>query len=206
MALDGAQCTGSRPLNIPDWDVDFYASGGQKWLLGPKRTGLFYIKDDHLDLVRPTTVGAYSESRYNILTNDLAWSLDAMRYEYATQNESLFAGLGKSISFLSELGFDKIKIHNEKLAERLYQGIAEIQGAYLISPKQKEFRTSIISFGLHTMDHRDLASNLMKQGFRLRVVFEAGLEAVRASVHLYNSTEEIDALIEAVKNLSLIKK
>ncbi|MCK5820353.1 MAG: aminotransferase class V-fold PLP-dependent enzyme [Bacteroidales bacterium] len=202
VAIDGAQCTGSRALDIADWDVDFYASGGQKWLLGPKRTGLLYLKEEHLDLIRPTTVGAYSEQGYDVFKNEIAWASDATRYEYATQNDSLFSGLKKSISFLSELGFDNIRSHNEELAEKLYQGLSENEDVYLISPEQREFRTSIISFGLSSMNYLDLAKKLGIAGFRVRVVFEAGLQAVRVSIHIYNSDEEIDALIEAVNYLS----
>lgn len=202
VALDGAQCTGSRQLHLKSWDVDFYASGGQKWLLGPKRTGLFYIKEDNLDLIQPTTVGAYSEKSYNILTNEIQWVPDASRYEYATQNDSLFYGLKKSISFLSELGFDEIQKHNESLAEKLYLALSEINDVYLISPSQKEYRTSIISFGLKSMNYEELAKVLGSRRFRVRVVFEAGLQAVRISIHVYNSEEDINALIDVVNEIS----
>lgn len=202
VAFDGAQATGSRVLRMTDWDVDFYTSGGQKWLLGPKRTGLFYLKEEHLDLVRPTTVGAYSEHAYDIMNNEISWALDATRYEYATQNESLFFGLKNSVNFLSELAYDEIRDHNEKLAEKLYYSLSEIKNVYLISPDQEEFRTSIISFGLKSMDYRDLAKKLSSAGFRVRVVFEAGLQAVRVSIHVYNSEDEIDALIAKVKALA----
>lgn len=203
VALDGAQATGGRVLRMTDWDVDFYTSGGQKWLLGPKRTGLFYLKEEHLDLVRPTTVGAYSERSYDIINNEIAWAVDATRYEYATQNESLFFGLKNSVNFLSELGYDEIRNHNEKLAEKLYHSLSEIKDVYLISPDQEGFRTSIISFGLKSMDYRDLAKKLGSAGFRVRLVFEAGLQAVRVSIHIYNSEDEIDALIAEVNALAV---
>jgi len=202
VAIDGAQCTGSRALRMSDWNVDFYASGGQKWLLGPRRTGLFYLKEEHLDLVKPKTVGAYSEKSYDILNNEISWVDDASRYEYATQNGSLFLGLKNSINFLSELGFDEIRDHNEKLAEKLYQSLSEIKDVYIISPKQSEYRTAIISFGLKSMDYRYLSKALSRSRFRVRQVFEAGLQAVRVSIHIYNSEDEIEALLKEVRTLA----
>ncbi|MEA1877299.1 MAG: aminotransferase class V-fold PLP-dependent enzyme, partial [Bacteroidota bacterium] len=92
---------------------------------------------------------------------------------------------------------------NEKLAEKLYHGLSEIKDVYLISPDQERFRTSIISFGLKSMDYMDLAKKLGSAGFRVRVVFEAGLQAVRVSIHIYNSEDEIDALIAEVNALAV---
>jgi len=86
VALDGAQTTGTRQLQLKDLDVDFYTTGGQKWLLGPKRTGFLYVKPDQLEKLQPTTVGAYSESSYDINKTEISWSKGAGRFEYAPES------------------------------------------------------------------------------------------------------------------------
>ena len=202
VALDGAQITGTRQLHLKDMDVDFYTTGGQKWLLGPKRTGFLYVKPEKLDMLQPTTVGAYSEKTYDIKKGEIAWSPGAGRFEYATQNESLYHGLAKSFEFLNKLGFDKIQSHNESLSEHLYENLKSIDESYTISPKEKVYRTSMISIGLRTVKYQDLASELFSRSFRVRVVFEGGVEGVRISSHIYNSMDEIDALLEALKEIS----
>lgn len=202
VALDGAQATGTRPLNLLDWKVDFYTSGGQKWLLGPKRTGLLFINPKSLHMIRPTTVGAYSEEMYDISKTSLAWAAGAGRFEYATQNDSNFFGLRKSVEFLLQLGLQQIQDHNESLAEQFMDGLKLIPNATVFSPGEKAYRTSIISFGLKHMDFKDLASELSRLSFRVRVVTEAGLGAVRVAIHLYNSSQEIEDLIQAVDTLS----
>lgn len=202
VALDGAQTTGTRQLHLKDMDVDFYTTGGQKWLLGPKRTGFLYVKPDKLDMLQPTTIGAYSESGYDIKKGTIDWSIGAGRFEYATQNESLYHGLAKSIDFLNKLGFDKIQEHNEALSEHLYENLKSIRGSYSISPKEEIYRTSMISLGLKSVNFKDLANQLSSRSFRVRVVFEGGVEGVRVSSHIYNSIDEIDALLDALKEIS----
>ena len=202
VALDGAQSTGNSIIELLDLDVDFYTSGGQKWLLGPKRTGFLYVKPTLLDFVRPTTVGAYSEASYSIKDLSITWAHDATRYEYATQNDSLFFGLGKSIGFLSNLGWDNIVKHDRLLAERFYEGLKAIHGVKVISPNEYKYRTPIISFSVDGMCYKNLANELGRRGFRVRMVHEAGLEAVRASFHVYNNESEIDAMLEAIADIS----
>ena len=202
VALDGAQSTGNSIIELQDLDVDFYTSGGQKWLLGPKRTAFLYVKPSLLDLVRPTTVGAYSEASYSIKDLSITWAHDATRYEYATQNDSLFFGLGKSIGFLSNLGWDNIVKHDRLLAERFYEGLKAIHGVKVISPNEYKYRTPIISFSIDGLNFKNVANELVRRGFRVRMVHEAGLEAVRASFHVYNNESEIDAMLEAIVDIS----
>ncbi len=201
VALDGAQSTGNRVLNLLDLDVDFYTSGGQKWLLGPKRTGFLYVKRDSLEKILPTTVGAYSAAEYDIQKSNIKWSFGAERFEYATQNESLFYALGKSIRFLNTLGVEEIQKHNESLVQKLYEKLLTVNGAFVISPLESQYRSSMLSFGLKGLKYSDLASQLSSKGFRVRMVSEAGLEAVRVSCHVYNSKEEIEELVSAIKEI-----
>ena len=202
VALDGAQATGTKQLQLKDMNVDFYSTGGQKWLLGPKRTGFLYLKPDSLEMIRPTTVGAYSECEYNIKEQKIRWSLGAERFEYATQNESLFHGLAKSFEFLNALGFDEIQKHNEFLSEYLYESVQSINGSYIISPKEKQYRTAMISIGLKSINFQDLAKRLSSMGIRVRVAFEGGVEGIRVSSHVYNSKDDIDALLDALKQIN----
>ncbi len=200
-AVDGAQAAGALPMDLADSAVDFYTFSGHKWMLGPKRTGALYVRKDLLDTLAPSTVGAYSDDSYDIGKGELRLQPTAQRYEYATQNEALFHGLGKALDFISAIGLNHIYSHNRKLAERFYSGLEEIPQAVSLSPMQKQYRTSMITFRLEGRDYRDVAAHLGETRIRVRSVPEAGLEAIRVSFHLYNSESDVDKILSAIEKM-----
>ncbi|HKJ69982.1 MAG TPA: aminotransferase class V-fold PLP-dependent enzyme [bacterium] len=200
VALDGAQVVGNMPIDVGAYGCDFYATSGHKWLIGPKRTGVFYVREDRLDTLRPTTVGAYSEEGYHLPQRELGLHPTAQRYEYATQNEPLMLGLGIAIDFLTTIGMETIWNHNKQLAEMCYHGLREIPGVELLSPREEKYRTSLITFRIPGHDYREVAyTHLMDQGFRARGVGEADLGGIRFSFHLYNTGEEVERILQAVR-------
>ncbi len=200
-ALDGAQSTGSVPVNVLDWGIDFYATGGQKWLLGPKRTGFLYVRKNRLNTLTPQTVGAYSEESYNIESESLIWAQGATRFEYATQNDSLFMGLKKSIHFLRHIGLQQVYDHGSELAEYLYQGVEQINGLHNLSPHEMKYRSPIITISSDRFDFIELASKLSQKKFRVRVVGEAQVNGVRMSFHVYNDHHEVDSLLTELEEM-----
>ncbi len=201
LALDGAQSTGHVELNLLDWGIDFYTSGGQKWLLGPKRTGFLYVRDESLELLRPTTVGAYSEAGYAINDQSISWAEGGTRFEYATQNDSLFEGLKRSVEMIKRIGLVDVYRHGYHLSEHFYQALLDIPQIRILSSAKKACRTAILTFGSKQYDCDTLASKLRVLGFRLRVVKEAQVNGVRASFHIYNDLSEVDALLAAIQEL-----
>jgi len=200
-AVDGAQAAGSMPMNIKESQVDFYATSGHKWTLGPKRTGVLYVNEDMLDVLKPMTVGAYSDNGYNILKGELDFQPSAQRYEYGTQNESLFRGMKTGVDFIKAIGLDRIRTHNRELAEKFYRGLLNIPELEVVSPEEEKYRSSIISFRVIGKDFKELASFLTgKKRIRVRVVHEAGLNSVRASFHVYNNEREVEMIIKEIKN------
>lgn len=202
VALDGAQATGQVPLKLSESNVDFYTTGGQKWLLGPKRTGFLYLHPQWTDRLRPTTVGAYSEQAYNLDDMSLSWADGASRFEYATQNESLFAGLKASAAFMNRLEVDEIAAHNRRMAESFVELVLSMPSFRLCSPKEANCRTSIISISHEHKNFRQLADEFMKRRCRVRVVFEGGMEAVRFSFHLYNGESDLEYLAAVMREIA----
>jgi len=202
IALDGAQVVGSMPIDVTGYGVHFYAISGHKWLLGPKRTGILYVHGPELETLTPMTVGAYSDSAHDILKQTLTFHPTAQRFEYATQNEALFFGLDTAIDFINAIGIPRIWAHNRKLAEQFCDGLRGTPNVCILSPEEPEYRTSMISFRIEHKNARDVAEALLKQQFRVRTVSEAGLNAIRVSMHVYNNEEEVLRLTEAVQALS----
>ncbi len=203
LAVDGAQAPGSMEINVNNLDVDYYVCSGHKWMLGPKRTGILYVPSKNLDFLQPTTVGAYSDSGYDISKMSLTLQDSAQRYEFGTQNEPLFLGLGAGAQFVQTIGLKKIQAHNRELAEAFYEGLSGIKGVEILSPEEKEYRSSIISFRIKSQKAQDVASFLGKgKAIRVRVVTEAGLNGVRASFHVYNQRFEVDKILNKIADFS----
>ncbi len=198
-ALDGAQAAGSVHVNPAMDSVDFYTFSGHKWLLGPKRTGLLRVKEDLLDRLQPTTVGAYSDAGYDILKKEIKFQKSAQKFEYGTVNHSLYEGLEEALGFINSMGIKEIIKHNKTLSEKFYSGLKDIPNTEIISPEEEKYRSSIISFKLKNKDHTETANHLMRKGMRVRVVNEVGLNAVRASFHIYNNEDHVEKTLNEIE-------
>ena len=202
-ALDGAQVFGNMPIDVKEYDCDAYTTSGHKWMLGPRRTGVIFVKKDKLDTIRATTVGAYSDAGWNYEKQTLKLAPSAQRYTYGTQNSALIYGLGTAIDFHNTIGSKNIWEHNRNLAENLVSAFAEIPGVTLISPAQKEYRTPQITFKVKGVNYHDLCYKyLIKENLRCRGIYEAGLDGVRVSCHIYNNQNQIDRMVETVKKVA----
>lgn len=201
-ALDGAQAPVCVPFDIVDIGVDFYTCSTHKWLMGPKRTGFLYVRQGLLDALRPLTVGASSSAGYDIRKNEFTLHPTAQRYEYGTQNDALFYGLGKAIDFCGMIGFDRIWRHNHDLAERFYAGLRSIPGVEIVSPEEEAYRTAMISFKMNGIEFTKINEHLAKDKIRVRTVTEGGANCVRVSFHVCNQASEVVKILDSLKKLS----
>jgi cysteine desulfurase/selenocysteine lyase len=168
-------------------------------MLGPKRTGLLYVQQDKLPLLNATTVGAYSDASHDILTGELTLHNTAAKFEYGTQNESLYSGLETAAQFLLAIGLEKIREHNRGLAEKFYQGLMKIPNVLIQSPVEEQYRSSMITFKLKNKGYQETANYLTgEKRIRVRVVPEAGVNGVRASFHVYNQEFEVERILEEI--------
>ena len=98
------------------------------------------------------------------------------RFEYGTQNDALFYGLGTAIDFVQTIGPDRIWRHNHALAERFYQGLQAIPGVEIVSPQEEAYRSAMISFRMKNYEFTRSTGNLAKERIRVRTVTEGGVE------------------------------
>ena len=198
-ALDGAQAPGSIPINLKEWKVDFYTFSSHKWLLAPRRTGVLYVTKEKLDDLTPMTVGAYSDNGFNLKEGTLNFQPSSQRFEYGTQNELLFSGFHASLNFLNSIGIQKITEHNETLSEMFYSELGKIEGCELLSPAEREYRSSMITFRVPGKSLNDVMGAFGKDNIHVRPVGEADLNGVRVSFHIYNSENDLDKITECLK-------
>lgn len=198
--LDGAQSVGMMPLNMREIGCHAYATSGHKWLIGPKGTGLIYVRKDALDLVRPKWVGAYSDTgESDMRTGEFTFNSTAQRYEYGTVSAPLFVGLGAAMDFLLQIGIDNVWQRDHALGAALIERLNEI-GANILSPQHPDEHSAMITFNLKNIEYQKLQTFLAEK-FKLRTrgIYEGGLNAIRISPHIYNSFDDINRVIEGAK-------
>ena len=198
--VDGAQAPGMMPVDVRDIGCHAYAISGHKWLLGPKGTGLLYVRRDALDEIGVTFTGAYSAAGdFDISTGEFHFIDTAQRYEYGTVNAPLFASLGASMDFVLRIGLDSIWAHNRALARAFMEGLDEL-GARIITPRHPDEHSAMVTFRLDDVSCQHL-SQVLRGEHRLviRGIYEGGLDAVRISFHLYNSFEDVERVLAGVR-------
>ncbi len=202
-AIDGAQVLGMVPVDLHDLGCDFYTSSGHKWMLGPKGTGVVYVSRRMAGVFRPTFVGAYSNTVYDLDRLELEYRDDAVSTEYGTRNVALPLGLATAVDFLQMIGMDRLQAHGRSLAHRLKTGLAGIPRVQLLTPTSDSDSASIVTFRVIEQDHSKIVQRLGKEfKMRVRPVSEHNLNAVRISLHVYNNEDEVDRLLEAVKQIA----
>jgi selenocysteine lyase/cysteine desulfurase len=201
-AMDGAQAPVCVPFDIVGTGVDFYTSSTHKWLMGPKRTGFLYVRQGMLDALRPVAAGAYSSERNDIGKLEMSLHPTAQRYEYGTQNDALFFALGTAIDFVETIGMPRIWAHNHALAEKFYQGLQDIAGVEITSPREEGCRTAMISFRMKRRTYQQINDDLAKARIRVRSVTEGGLNCIRVSFHVCNHDGEVDRILDALRKMA----
>lgn len=204
-AIDGAHGAGTFDLNISELDCDFYAGCFHKWLLGPVGTGFLYVKEERLDDLQAIQVGGYSDSGWDITSDPpvlKGYAPTAHRFDYGTQSRMQYVGAAAAATFHLEIGKAKVEARVRELNDYLYQGLKTLgKNITILTPEEKESRICMVSFQSSNAGYKELGKSLSSAGFRVRQVPESGVDAIRISTHIYNSTTEIDELLSALKEI-----
>ena len=206
--VDGAQATSHLEVNVKELDVDFYAFSAHK-MYGPTGLGVLYGKRDILEKIPPYQGGG--EMIKDVSFDKTTYNDIPYKFEAGTPDIANVIAFKKSIEFIQELGKDKIAAHELELLAYGTQKLKEIEGLRIIGEAQE--KVSVISFEIEGIHHFDLGMWLDAKGVAVRTGHHCtqplmdfyGVEGTtRASFSVYNTIEEIDAFVEALKDV--IKK
>lgn len=201
-ALDGAQGPVNAPMDIHECGADFYVASTHKWIMSPKRTGFLHVRPGLLEALEPTVVGGGGVRRAELRAGQLEFAATAQRFEYGTQNDALFYGLGRAIEFVRLIGVERIQRHCRPMAEEFYQGLLRIPGVEVLSPREPDYRTLMIGFRLPGVDYTKVISAMEARKIRVRGVSESGLNSIRASFFLCNQMAEVEETLLQLKKLA----
>ncbi|RMG32879.1 MAG: aminotransferase class V-fold PLP-dependent enzyme [Methanobacteriota archaeon] len=204
--LDACQSVGQKPIDVHRLRCDFLSATGRKFLRGPRGTGFLYVREERLGELHPPIIDAFAAS---YTTNDYEPHLDRRRFETFEFNPGLFLGLGRAVEYAMEIGVEKGWKRIQMLASHLRESLDQLEGVNVRD--LGKIRGGIVTFEVKGQDHFELRDRLIENGFNVSVTQESnayldmkrrGLESlVRASVHYYNTIEEIERFCEAVHSL-----
>lgn len=202
--IDGAQSTPHFRVDVQDLDCDFFAFSGHK-IYGPTGIGVLYGKEEWLDRMPPYMGGGEmikTVSFEHTTFNDLPYKFEAGTPDYIAST-----GLARALDYVSFIGLDTIEAHEKDLTAYAMKHMMEIPGMKIFGPKDINQHDAVISFQVGAIHHLDMGTLLDRLGIAVRtghhcaepLMHRLGIEGTcRASFALYNTHEEVDALISAI--------
>jgi L-cysteine/cystine lyase len=195
--IDGAQSAGAIPVDVKALGIDFYAMPMQKWLCGPDGTGALYVRKDALSYVSPTSVGPWSIKH----EEGLEWELleSAQRFEAGGRQTAAIAGQAAVLKWLEEtVGHRWLFERIGSLSAYAYKALNVVPGLTILTPRQGE--SGLVSFKLEGRDDTEVVTYLRdKHNIYIRNI--PSTNSLRISTGFYNTEEEIDKLVTALKEM-----
>lgn len=204
--VDGAQSTPHFGIDVQRLDCEFFAFSGHK-TYGPTGVGVLYGKEKWLDKLPPYMGGG--EMIKNVSFEKTTFNELPFKFEAGTPDYIATTGLAQALDYISDLGMDNIRQHEQELVDYALQRLGEIDGMRFIG--KPRHRDAVISFLVDGIHHLDMGTLLDRLGVAVRtghhcaepLMHRMGVQGtVRASFALYNTREEVDALVEAVKRVA----
>ncbi|MBZ0298568.1 MAG: SufS family cysteine desulfurase, partial [Anaerolineae bacterium] len=202
--VDGAQSTPHIPVDVQDLDADFYAFSGHK-MLGPTGIGILYGKRDLLEAMPPWKGGG--DMIATVRLDGSTWNDLPYKFEAGTPIIAGAIGLGAAVDYLSALGMDKVQAHEQVITEYALERLAEVPGLTLLGPTDAAKKGAVAAFTLEGIHAHDVAQMLDASGIAVRAGHHCAMPlheicgataSARASFYIYNTTQEVDALIEGL--------
>ncbi|WP_025124273.1 aminotransferase class V-fold PLP-dependent enzyme [Myroides odoratimimus] len=206
--IDGAQATPHIKPDVQDLDCDFYVFSGHK-VCGPTGTGVLYGKEEWLNKLPPYQGGG--EMIKTVTFEKTTYACLPHKFEAGTPNIAGGIVLGVALDYLNGIGFDKIAAYEHELLEYGTKRLSEIEGLKIYGTAKE--KTSVISFNLAGIHPYDVGVIVDKLGVAVRTGHHCtqpimdffGIPGtIRASFAFYNTKEEIDVLVEAVKKAQMM--
>ena len=213
VVVDGAQSTPHFKVDMQQLDCDFFVFSGHK-IYGPTGIGVLYGKEDWLDKLPPYQGGG--EMIENVSFEKSTFERPPLKFEAGTPDYIATTGLAKALEYVTDLGMDAIQKHEEDLTRYAIMQLRQIEGMKLFGVTEDADLTTlrhdaVISFQLRDIHNMDMGTLLDRLGIAIRTGHHCAqplmnrlgvLGTSRASFALYNTRDEVDGLVAAIKRIS----
>jgi cysteine desulfurase/selenocysteine lyase len=205
VVIDGAQALSHGPVDVRDIDSDFYAFSSHK-MYGPMGIGGLYGKEERLEKMPPFHYGG--EMIETVTFEKTVFNKLPYKFEAGTPNVADVTGFGSAVDYITGLGWDTIKEQEGKLLRYGTEKLSQIEGVRIIG--NASHKASIISFLIDNIHFYDAGMVIDHYGIAVRtgnhctqpLMARLGIQGtIRASFSFYNTTDEIDRLVEAINKV-----
>ena len=202
--LDACQSVPHMPINVAELNIDFLAFSGHK-AVGPTGVGVLWGRSELLEMLPPFLFGGSMIE--TVTMTSATWAPAPRKFEAGVPNMAQIVGLGAALNYLSQIGMEKIYLHEVKLGAYLIERLGSIDGLRIVGPRLMESRGGTVSFTFGDIHPHDLGQYLDAQGIAVRtghhcawpLTRKLGVPATtRASLYFYNDESDVDALIEGI--------
>jgi cysteine desulfurase / selenocysteine lyase len=209
--VDAAQSLGHLPIDVPSTGAHLFAAPAHKGLLGPSGLGILYLAPGCEQDVWPLRQGGTGTQ------SDEDRQPDALpeKYEPGNLNVPAVLGLGEAVSFLQQMGLDRVRQHGEHLTARMLEGFSRIDGVLIYGPQDPRRQVGVVSISLAGVDPRVVAAMLdsshriqVRAGIHCAPLMHQALQTadhggtVRFSTSVFTTEDDVDAAIAAVGEIA----
>ena len=207
VVLDACQSAPHFAIDVKKLDVDFLAFSGHK-TLGPTGVGVLWGKAEVLEKLEPALFGGSMVD--SVTMEGATWASAPRKFEAGVPNMAQAVGLSAAIDYLNIVGMDKIFEHEQELTQQLLTGLSKISGVNVVGPLDMKDRGGVISFTVDGVHPHDVGQVLDQYGIAVRTGHHCAwplmkklnlVGTTRASFHLYNNSDDINALLEAIEKV-----
>ena len=205
--VDASQTAGVYNIDTKEMNIDMLAAPGHKCLFGPQGTGILYIREGlNVNILKEGGTGSKSEDLFQP-------NLVPEKYESGTHNTPGIAGLNAGVKFILEQGIDNIRKHEEDLCQYMMDKLNEVPNVIIYGPQNVKYKAAVIALNLGNMDSGEVTFLLDSQ---YDIAVRSGIHCsplahmtlgtleqgvVRFSLGYFNTKEEIDKVIDALKEI-----
>jgi cysteine desulfurase/selenocysteine lyase len=203
--VDGAQSVPHLPVDVGALDCDFLAFSAHK-MLGPTGVGVLHARQGLFEEMDPFLGGGEMISR--VLLEESTWNDVPWKYEAGTPNIADVIAFGAAIEYLQGLGMDAVRAHEKEITAYALEALSAVPQVTVYGPRDVESRGGVVSFNLGDLHPHDLGTVLDRYGVAVRAGHHCAqplmrrlgcVATARASFYVYNRLDEVDTLIEGVR-------
>ena len=203
--VDGAQSVPHMPVDVQALDCDFLAFSAHK-MLGPTGVGVLYARYELLEAMEPFQSGGEMISRVRLegaTWNDVPW-----KFEAGTPNIADVIAFSAALDYLSALGMDNVRAHEQELTAYALGRLRQLEDIIIYGPQDTSQRGGVVSFNYPDIHAHDVGTILDREGVAIRAGHHCAQPLMRrfdmagtarASFYIYNTPEEVDALVQGVE-------
>ena len=205
MLVDGAQSVPHFPVDVQSLGCDFLAFSSHK-MLGPTGIGVLYARQELLEQMDPYQTGG-SMIR-SVRLDRATWAEVPQKFEAGTPNIADTIAFGAAIEYLEQLGMANVLKHEQQLTAYALEALGDLEGMRVFGPRDPAKRGGVLSFWYADIHPHDIGTVVDQDGVAVRaghhcaqpLMRRLGVPAtVRASLYVYNTAEEVDVLVQALK-------